>query len=69
LTLAAIEKTVIIDHLRENGGYVPGGYVLVLVAGYGGFDFGLPYGVIGDRAGPMRKVGRRLWGQGEKIRG
>src|SRR3984893_5398365 len=43
-----IIKTIIIEHWRENGGHVPAfgeitGYVLVLVAGYGGFDFGLPF--------------------------
>ena len=58
-----IIKTIIIDHWRENGGCVPAfggimGYALVLVAGYGGFDFGLPYSVTGDRAGAMQKVGR-----------
>jgi hypothetical protein len=51
------------DHWRENGGRVPAfggivGYVLVLAAGYGGFDFGLPYGVTGDRTGAMQKVER-----------
>jgi hypothetical protein len=40
-----IIKPIIIDHWRENGGRVPAfggitGYVLVLVAGYGGFDLG-----------------------------
>jgi len=34
------------------------GYILVLVAGYGGFDFGLPFSVTGDRAGAMQKVER-----------
>jgi hypothetical protein len=34
------------------------GYVLVLVAGYGGFDFGLPFSVSGDRSGAMQKVER-----------
>jgi hypothetical protein len=34
------------------------GYVLVSVAGYGGFDFGLPFSVTGDRAGAMQKVER-----------
>jgi hypothetical protein len=58
-----IIKTIIIDHWRENGGRVPAfggimGYVLVLVAGYGGFDFGLPYSVTGDRAGAMQKIER-----------
>jgi hypothetical protein len=48
---------------RENNGRVLAfggitGYVLVLVAGYGGFDFGLPFSVTGDRAGAMQKVER-----------
>ena len=58
-----IIKTIIIDHWREKGGRVPAfggitGYVLVLVAGYGGFDFGLPYSITGDRARAMQKVER-----------
>jgi hypothetical protein len=58
-----IIKTMIIEHRRENGGYVPAfggitGYVLVLVAGYGGFDFGLPFTITGDRAGAMQKIER-----------
>jgi hypothetical protein len=58
-----IVKLIIIDHWRENGGRVPAfggimGYVLVLVAGYGGFDIGLPFSVTGDRAGAMQKVER-----------
>ena len=58
-----IIKTIIIDHGRENGGHVPAfggitGYVLVFVAGYGGFDFGLPFTITGDRAGAMQKVER-----------
>ena len=58
-----IIKPIIIDHWRENGGRVPAfggitGYVLVLVAGYGGFDFGLPFSVTGDRAGAMQTVER-----------
>jgi hypothetical protein len=58
-----ITKTLIIDHWRENGGRVPAfggimGYVLVLVAGYDGFDFGLPYSITGDRAGAIQKVER-----------
>jgi hypothetical protein len=56
-------KTIVIDHWRENGGRVPAfgeitGYVLVLVAGYGVFDFGLPFSVNGDRAGAMQKIER-----------
>ena len=58
-----IIKTIIIDHWRENRGRVPAfggitGYVLVSVAGYGGFDLGLPFSVTGDRAGAMQKVER-----------
>jgi hypothetical protein len=58
-----IIKTIIIDHWREHGGRVPAfggitGYVLVLVAGYDGFDFGLPFTITGDRAGAMQKVER-----------
>jgi hypothetical protein len=58
-----IIKPIIIDHWRENGGRVPAfggimGYVLVLIAGYGSFDFGLPYSVAGDRVGAMRKTER-----------
>jgi hypothetical protein len=58
-----IIKTIIADHWHENNGRVPAfggitGYVLVLVAGYGGFDFGLPFSVRGDRAGAMQKVER-----------
>jgi len=58
-----IIKTIIINHWCENGGRVPAfggitGYVLVLVAGYGGFDFGLPFSVTGERAGGMQKVER-----------
>jgi hypothetical protein len=58
-----IIKTTIIDHWHENNGYVPAfggitGYVLVLIAGYGGFDFGLPFSVTGDRAGAIQKVER-----------
>jgi hypothetical protein len=58
-----IVKTIIIDHWRENDGRVPAfggitGYVLVSVAGYGGFDFGLPFSVAGDRAGAMQQIER-----------
>jgi hypothetical protein len=34
------------------------GYVLPLIPGYEGVDWGLPFGVNGDRAGPMQTVGR-----------
>jgi hypothetical protein len=58
-----IIKTMIIDHWREHDGHVPAfggitGYVLVLVPGYGGFDFGLPISITGHRAGTMQKVER-----------
>jgi hypothetical protein len=56
-------KTIIIDHWRENRGRVPAfgqitGYVFVLVAGYSGVDFGLPFSISGDRSGPIQKVER-----------
>lgn len=56
-------KTIIIDHWRENSGRVPAfggitGYVLVLLAGYGSFDYGLPFSITGDRAGGMQTVER-----------
>jgi hypothetical protein len=56
-------KTVIIDHWCEKRGRVPAfggitGYVLVLFTGYGGFDFGLPFSITGDRAGAIQKVER-----------
>ena len=68
-------KTFILDHWRENGGRVPAfggitGYVLVLIAGYGAFDFGLPFSVTGDRSGAMQTVerlGKRHWGLGAVI--
>jgi len=58
-----IIRPIIIDHWRENGGRVPAfggikGYVLVLIAGYAGFDFGLPFSITGDRVGAMEKVER-----------
>jgi hypothetical protein len=58
-----IIKTTTAEHWRENGGHVPAfgeitGYVLVLIAGYGGFDFALPFSITGDRAGAMQKVER-----------
>jgi hypothetical protein len=56
-------KTIILGHWRDTGGCVPAfggiaGYVLVVMAGYGAFDFGLPYHVTGDPAGGMQKVER-----------
>jgi hypothetical protein len=58
-----IAKTIILDHWRETGGHVPAfgaitGYVLVVAAGYGGFDFGLPYNITGDPTGRMQTVER-----------
>jgi hypothetical protein len=58
-----IIKTIIIEHWRESGGHVPAfgeitGYVLVLVAGYGVFDFGLLFSITGDRSGAMQKIER-----------
>ena len=58
-----IIKPIIIEHWRENNGYVPAfggitGYILVLIAGYGSVDFGLPFSITGDRAGAMQKVKR-----------
>jgi len=58
-----IIKMIIIDHWRENSGRVPAfggitGYVLALIARYGGFDFGSPFSVTGDRVGATQKVER-----------
>jgi len=57
-------KTTIVEHYRDQRGHVPAfgaitTYALVLLAGYGGVDFGLPFDVSGDQIGPMREV-RRL---------
>src|SRR5580704_12567469 len=57
-------KTTITDHFREHGGEVPTfgritGYLLVLLPGYDGVDFGLPFDVNGDQVGSIREV-RRL---------
>jgi hypothetical protein len=57
-------KTTIIEHFRERAGHIPAfgaitGYALVLLAGYDGVDFGLPFDVCGDPVGSMREV-RRL---------
>jgi hypothetical protein len=57
-------RATIIKHYRERRGDVPAfgaitGYALVLLAGYDGVDFGLPFNVMGDPAGAMREV-RRL---------
>ena len=55
-------KQAIQAHHREHGSYVPAfgavvGYTAVVMAGYG-IDFGLPYDLNGDRAGPMQPVKR-----------
>jgi hypothetical protein len=56
-------RATIIQHYREQRGDVPAfgaitGYALVLLAGYDGVDFGLPFDVRGDPAGAMQKVKR-----------
>jgi hypothetical protein len=56
-------KTTIIEHYREHRGHVPAfgritDYMLVVLPGYGGVDFGLPFDLSGDPAGPMRKIPR-----------
>lgn len=56
-------KEVIVGHYAEQQGHVSAfgeitGYVLVLLPGYAGVDFGLPYDCHGDPAGPMRTVKR-----------
>jgi hypothetical protein len=58
-----IIKTIIIEHWREKRGRVPAfggitGYLLVLIAGYSGVDFGLPFSITGDRTGAMQKIER-----------
>jgi len=55
-------KRAILDHYRSQNGWVPAfgaiiGYTLVTMAGYL-VDFGFPFDLIGDRAGPMRPVER-----------
>jgi hypothetical protein len=57
-------RATIIEHYREQRGDVPAfgritGYALVLLAGYDGVDFGLPFNVRGDPVGSVRAV-RRL---------
>jgi len=56
-----IIKSTIIEHYLDHGGRVPAfgrivAYVLVLLPGYDGVDFGLPFDVYGNPAGSMRKV-------------
>jgi hypothetical protein len=51
------------SRLRERSYRAPAfggitGYILVLVAGYGGFNFGLLYSITRDRVGAMQKVER-----------
>jgi hypothetical protein len=58
-----IVRAAIITHYRENSGQVLAfgrvtGYVLVMVAGFGALDFGLPFDVNGEPAGPMRSIKR-----------
>ena len=57
-----LAKRVVRDHYHENRGRVPAfgeitGYVLVTLPGYE-IDFGFPYNVEGNPAGPMRPVER-----------
>jgi hypothetical protein len=59
-----IVRSVIVEHYREHAGCVSAfgritGYLLVLLGGYDGTDFGLPFDVHGNPAGPMCAV-RRL---------
>ena len=56
-------KATIIEHYQSQRGHVPAfggitGYALVLLCGYGGVDFGLPFDVCGEPAGSMRPVKR-----------
>jgi hypothetical protein len=56
-------KATIIEHYQSQRGHVPAfggitGYAHVCIAGYGGIDFGLPFDVCGEPAGPMRPVKR-----------
>jgi hypothetical protein len=58
-----IVKPIIVAHWSDNNGRVPAfggitGYVLVSVAGYGGFEFGLPFSITGDRNGAIQKIER-----------
>jgi hypothetical protein len=56
-------KTTIIEHYQSQLGQVPAfggitGYVFVLLAGYDGVDFGLPFDVCGEPVGSIRPVKR-----------
>jgi hypothetical protein len=58
-------KATIVEHYQGQHGHVPAfgeitGYALVLLCGYGGVDFGLPFDVCGDPVGSMREVRRLL---------
>jgi hypothetical protein len=55
-------KRAICDHYRSQNGYVSAfgeivGYTLITIPGYRS-DFGLPYNLNGEQAGPMRRVER-----------
>jgi hypothetical protein len=57
-------RATIVEHYQNQRGHVPAfgkitGYALVLLCGYGGVDFGLPFDVYGDQVGSMHQV-RRL---------
>lgn len=59
----AVVKGIIQMHYKAARGDVPAfgaitGYVLVVLSGYGGSDFGIPFDVSGTRIGGMRPVER-----------
>jgi hypothetical protein len=63
-TREQIIKAMIIEHFRASAGCVPAfgrvtGYSAVLMRGYDGVDFGLPFDVCGHQIGPMCEM-RRL---------
>jgi hypothetical protein len=56
-------KATIVEHRQRQRGHVPAfgeitGYAHVCIAGYDSVDFGLPFDVCGEPAGPMRPVKR-----------
>jgi hypothetical protein len=58
-----VVSRTITEHYQSQRGHVPAfgritGYALVLLCGYGGVDFGVPFNVRGDQAGSMRPVKR-----------
>jgi hypothetical protein len=69
-------KTIVLEHWRETRGHVPAfgaitGYIVVVLAGCGGFDFAFPYSVAGDPAGGMQRIerlGEATLGQKRAIR-